>query len=60
MKKLFAIREASTNKLLPNLFFSDKMQAKTYRESVNPKDDNNKEVMKYVVTYGPDHRKFVA
>lgn len=57
-KKLFALRDTSNKRLVPGQFFSDKTAAKNERARLNPKDDEGKEVMNYVVTYGPDHRKF--
>jgi hypothetical protein len=58
MKKLFALRDTRTDKLVPDQFFADKMKAKQARTTANPKDDDGNEVMLFVVTYGPDHWKF--
>ncbi len=51
-KKLFTIRDKNDSQTLP-LFFSDKTVAKTKRDELN----TDLEVPRYVVTYGPDHRK---
>lgn len=57
MRKLFALRDTHTNKLVPNAFFANKGEAKVKRGSLNPKDADGNEVMQYVVTLGPDHWK---
>lgn len=49
--RLFAIRDLSTGRVIPNLFFSDKQQAKAERDKLG--------VQTHCVTYGPDHRKAV-
>lgn len=49
--RLFALRDTSTNKLIPDLFFSSKPEAKQAR------DDRNKKGASLVVTPGPDHRR---
>lgn len=51
--KLFALRNVSTNKIYPNTFFVDKMQAKKARDLISEQTGQP-----HVVTYGPDHRKF--
>lgn len=58
MKKLFALRDTHTNKLVPNAFFASKSDAKAARGHLNPKDTDGKEVMQVVATLGPDHWKF--
>jgi hypothetical protein len=50
--RLFAIRDTSTRELLPQTF-SDKKAAKAERDLLNGSTS-----MRYVVTEGPDHRKF--
>ena len=49
--RLFALRDTSTNKLLPDVFFHEKKAAKVER------NQRNAEGGQYVVTPGPDHRK---
>lgn len=49
--RLFALRDTTTNKVLPNVFFPTKPEAKKAR------DDRNKDGGTYVVTPGPDHRR---
>lgn len=49
--RLFALRDTSTNKLLPDVFFHEKKDAKVER------NQRNAEGGQYVVTPGPDHRK---
>lgn len=50
--RLFAIRDTSTNKLVPDTWFSSKDAAKRARDELNQDNAN-----RYVVTLGPDHRK---
>lgn len=50
--RLFAIRDVSTGRIIPNLFFNSKPEAKAKR------DELGKET--HCVTYGPDHRKYSA
>ncbi len=63
-KKLFTVRPANkaTHKHAPT--FESKTEAKAHRRGLNPvgldEDNNEVEVMVYVVTYGPDHHRFVA
>lgn len=51
--RLFALRNIHTNKLLPELYFSSKPEAKRKRDAMNEEAKTNV----YVVTAGPDHRK---
>ena len=53
--KLFAIRNASTNKIKDDTFFANKMQAKKARDLIVEQTGQP-----HVVTYGPDHRKYKA
>ena len=48
--KLFAIRDLTTGRVIPDLFFSDKAAAKRKRNELGPAT--------HCVTYGPDHRRF--
>ncbi len=52
--RLFALRDSSTGKRVPDLYFSDKPAAKKGR------DERNKSGGNYVVTPGPDHRRYSA
>lgn len=52
--RLFALRDTSTNKLLPNVYFPDKVAAKRERDTRNQAGGS------YVVTPGPDHRRYSA
>ena len=52
--RLFALRNSSTGKLVPDLYFSDKPAAKKER------DERNKAGGTYVVSPGPDHRRYSA
>ncbi len=52
--RLFALRNLSTGKLVTDIYFSDKPAAKKER------DERNKAGGAYVVTPGPDHRRFSA
>lgn len=49
--RLFALRDTVTNKLIPELFFPSKPEAKKAR------DERNKKGASLVVTPGPDHRR---
>lgn len=49
--RLFALRDSHTLKIVPNMFFSGKPEAKRAR------DELNAGTARYVVTPGPDHRK---
>jgi hypothetical protein len=48
--RLFAIRDLSTGRLVPALFFSSKQPAKTKRDELG--------ATSHCVTYGPDHRRY--
>ena len=50
--RLFAIRDTSTNKLVPDTWFSSKDAAKRAR------DELSQDGGRYVVTPGPDHRRY--
>lgn len=54
--RLFALRDSTTNKIVPNQFFPSKPEAKKAR------DENNAAAghARYVVTNGPDHRRYKA
>ena len=52
--RLFALRDTSTNKLLAERFFHDKPAAKKERDRLNAAGGS------YVVTAGPDHRRYKA
>lgn len=49
--RLFALRDTSTNKIVPDLYFTDKQKAKEAR------NERNRNGGSYVVTPGPDHRR---
>jgi len=48
MKRLFVVRKYKNGPVVPGYFFSDKMEAKKYRDSLGEG---------HVVSYGPDHKK---
>lgn len=52
--RLFALRNQATGKLVPELFFHDKVAAKRERDKLNESGGD------FVVTPGPDHRRFSA
>lgn len=56
MKKLFAIRDIRTNKVLPGIHFSNKHDAKTARNELNARAEG----LYFVVTAGPDHYKHTS
>ena len=49
VKKLFIIRKGRRGPQIPDLFFSDKMEAKKHRNTLGEG---------HVVSYGPDHKKY--
>lgn len=51
--RLFALRDTKTNKINPDVFFSDKPAAKKARDKLNAAPPGG-----WVVTPGPDHRNF--
>lgn len=53
--RLFALRHIPTQRMVPNLFFPHKPAARQERDA-----RNNAEPGTYCVTFGPDHRHFVA
>lgn len=48
--KLFAIRDLTNGRLIPNLFFSSKAAAKAKRDELGAST--------HCVTYGPDHHRY--
>ena len=48
--RLFAIRELSSSRIIPNLYFPSKQEAKVKRDELG--------AATHCVTYGPDHRHF--
>lgn len=50
--RLFAIRDLTTGRVIPNLFFPSKPAAKLKRDELG-RDT-------HVVTYGPDHHRYRA
>lgn len=58
MKRLFVITNTITGKPVPEKFFGDKMLAKELRNTLNQTEGEGK--LLYVVSPGPDHRKFKA
>jgi hypothetical protein len=48
--RLFAIRDLRTGRMIPDLFFANKAQAKAKRMEMGADT--------HCVTYGPDHRHF--
>ena len=54
MKKLFTVRDNSTNKTVDE-FFDKKKDAKTLRDTLNTESSSD---VRYTVTLGPDHHRF--
>lgn len=52
--RLFALRDISTKRIVPDLFFSVKPEAKKARDENNAAAGHTR----YVVTNGPDHRRY--
>lgn len=49
--RLFALRDTASGRLMPDLYFSSKPDAKRERDKLGGPP-------RYCVTYGPDHRLF--
>lgn len=47
--RLFVLRDTASNKIIPELFFASKPEAKRERDTYPPGQ--------YVVSPGPDHRR---
>lgn len=63
MKALFAIRNVETGKLVKDLTFPNKLEAKQqrnkmYEEAGKPTKDDGSPNFPFVIAYGPDHDKF--
>jgi hypothetical protein len=63
LKRLFAIKDTASGKIMSEPMFENKQLAKEFRREINgrtkEKDgEERKEIFNYVVTYGPDHDKF--
>lgn len=56
--KLFQILDTEKNKILPDSFFTDKMQAKKKRTALNGIEAEQEGKFRFVVTLGPDHRRY--
>lgn len=56
-KRLFAILDTHTGKVIPDLFFNDKQLAKAHRKKLNG-DESNPRNLRFVVTLGPDHKNY--
>lgn len=54
--KLFQILDTSTNKVIPDLYFTDKQLAKAKRRELN--GNSEPEALRHVVVPGPDHRRY--
>lgn len=52
--RLFAIRDTSSNTLVPDQFFPNKPAAKRERNRLNGEHNSS---VRFVVTPGPDHQK---
>ena len=50
--RLFAIRDTQSNKLIPDVYYVSKPEAKRARDNMNGATS------RYVVTPGPDHYKY--
>jgi len=62
MLRLFGIKEMTGAELLiPDLYFSNKQDAKKERRTRNTrKDEEGNEILDFVVTRGPDHMDGLA
>ena len=53
--RLFALRNAASKKVVDGVFFADKISAKKARDTYNAQATGG---VQYVVTPGPDHRRY--
>lgn len=53
--RLYAVRDTVSGQLLPDSYSSSKPEAKRLRDQLNEGDCPP---LRYVVTYGPDHRRY--
>jgi len=58
MMKLFQIYDTTERKVVPDLFFENKQVAKTKRRELNKKTEDGEEILRFVVTPGPQHRAY--
>lgn len=58
LKALFQIKNTESGKVVAGLVFEDKQEAKKKRRELNESTKEGKEVLKHVVTLGPDHNKY--
>lgn len=56
--KLFQLYDTQEEKVVPDSFFHDKMQAKKKRTELNGQQQEAEGKFRYVVTLGPDHRRY--
>jgi hypothetical protein len=55
--KLFGLKDTRSNRVVAGAFFKAKPDAKRERDALNKDAESAKA---FVVTYGPDHRKYKA
>lgn len=60
MKKLFAIKEASTGRVLDGKDYDKKAEAKNERKRLNEIEEGKEEIFRYVVTLGVEHDDYMS
>lgn len=61
MKKLFSIKDLSTNRVIEGKDYEQKVLAKEERRKLNGLDETGNEKQgRYVVTLGADHKDYVS
>lgn len=50
--------DTSTNQTVPDLYFMNKVEAKKKRTELNGKEKETEGRFQFVVTLGPDHRRY--
>ena len=56
--ELFLVRNRKSLEVLQG--FNNKMEAKTFRRSKNPKDAEGKEILDFIISPGKDHDKIIS
>lgn len=55
--RLYQLVDTKSNRVVPDFYFPNKMEAKKERRNLNEFDSEGNEILRYVVSYGPDHAR---